>query len=66
MKILLVRPSWEYPLTKEEATYNRVWLPLELATSAAILEEDGHTVSILDGHALRLAPHKIAEKAKSF
>ncbi len=41
-------------------------MPLELATSAAVLEKDGHTVSILDGHALRLLPQRIAEEAKSF
>lgn len=66
MRILLIRPSWEYPFTKEEATYNRIWIPLELATSAAVLEKDGHAVSILDGHALRLPPGEIAERAKSF
>jgi len=66
VEILLIRPSWEYPFTKEEATYNRVWVPLELATTASVLEKDGHKVSILDAHALRLPPNEVAMKAADF
>jgi len=57
--ILLIKPYWPYPYSKGEHTYNRIWPPLSLANCAAILEEQGHCVTILDAHALRLKPEKI-------
>lgn len=61
MKILLIKPYWPYPYGKGEHTYNRIWPPLSLANCAAILEKEGHYVRILDAHAKRIKPHKIAE-----
>jgi len=58
-KILLIKPFWPYPYGKGEHTYNRIWPPLALANCAAILEKQGHSVKILDAHALRIKPHKI-------
>lgn len=66
MKILLVKPYWPYPYGKGEHTYNRIWPPLCLANYAAILERQGHDVSILDAHALRLKPHKIKPFVRGF
>ncbi|MGE0268518.1 MAG: radical SAM protein [Candidatus Omnitrophota bacterium] len=59
MKILLIKPYWPYPYGKGEHTYNRIWPPLCLANCAAILEQRGHFVRILDAHALRIKPHKL-------
>ena len=50
MKILLVKPPWPYPYSNQDHTYNRKWPPLSLMNCAAILEEDGHEVEILDAH----------------
>jgi len=58
-KILLIKPCWPYPYGKGEHTYNRIWPPLSLANCAAILEQQGHKVKILDAHALRIKPKKI-------
>ncbi|MBZ0165512.1 MAG: cobalamin B12-binding domain-containing protein, partial [Candidatus Omnitrophica bacterium] len=66
MKILLIKPFWPYPYGKGEHTYNRIWPPLSLANCAAILEKSGHDVRILDAHALRIKPHKIAGHVRGF
>jgi len=58
-KIILVKPYWPYPYGRGEHTYNRIWPPLSLANCAAILEQQGHHVELLDAHALRLKPEKI-------
>src|SRR3989338_3794519 len=65
-KILLIKPFWPYPYGKGEHTYNRIWPPLSLANCAAILEKQGHGVSILDAHALRLKPERIAPYVQGF
>jgi len=66
MKILLLKPSWPYPYTKNEYTYNRIWPPLELANCAAILEKNGFEAAITDAHALRLSLKDLGRCAKSF
>lgn len=66
MNILLVKPSWLYPYSKGEYTYNRIWPPLSLANCAAILEKNGFKVKILDCHALRIRPRKIRDYVKGF
>ncbi|MCD6405544.1 MAG: radical SAM protein [Planctomycetes bacterium] len=60
MKVVLARPGWNYPKGRSEATYNRVWPPLELANCAAIFREAGHDAEIVDAHALNLPPEKLA------
>ncbi len=60
MKILLIKPYWSYPYSRGEYTYNRIWPPLCLANCAAILEKEGFDVKILDAHAERIQPEKIA------
>ncbi|MFC2171035.1 B12-binding domain-containing radical SAM protein [Acidobacteriota bacterium] len=62
MKISLVKPCWKYPVNREDATYNRIWMPLSLAYCATLLEADGHEVTILDAHAERLKPKTLAER----
>ncbi|MFA5144794.1 MAG: radical SAM protein [Candidatus Omnitrophota bacterium] len=59
MHILLINPYWQYPYSKGEYAYNRIWPPLCLLNCAALLEKEGHRVTILDAHARRIAPNKI-------
>lgn len=66
MKILLIKPSWPYPYSKGDYTYNRIWPPLSLANCAALLEKEGHKVKILDAHARRIVPEKIAGFIKGY
>lgn len=53
MKILLLYPQWtiNYGLTAKFARKISVWPPLNLAYLAAIAEEQGHQVAIIDGEA---------------
>ena len=62
MNVLLIKPSWKYPITAKENTYNRVWPPLELLNCAAILERQGHQVQLVDCHAEKLAPSGLARR----
>lgn len=66
MNILLVRPWYEYPYSKGEIVYNRIWPALCLLNCAAFLEKEGHRVSLLDAHALRIKPQKVLCYAKGF
>ncbi len=65
MRAVLVKPSWEYPITKKEHTYNRCWPPLDLLNCGAILEEQGHDVRVIDAQAERLSPDELAERIGS-
>jgi len=64
MHITLVKPSWEYPISAADSTYNRVWPPLELLNCAAILRGDGHDVDVIDAHAERLPPERVGERTR--
>ncbi len=59
MKIAFAKPCWDYPKGRSEATYNRVWTPLELANCAAIARQAGHSVTIVDAQAARLSPAQL-------
>lgn len=63
MKVVLARPCWDYPKGPSESTYNRVWMPLELANCAAILRAAGHEVRVVDAQALRIPPEELASRA---
>lgn len=62
MQVALVKPSWQYPIGGADHTYNRRWPPLDLLNCAAILEADGHVVTIVDGQAEGLLPEQVAER----
>ena len=66
MHCLFIKPYWPYPYSKNEHTYNRIWMPLSLANCAAILEEQGHEVAILDAHVLRIKPHHLKSRVRGF
>lgn len=67
-RIALINPCYDYPITKkrELSIYNRIWPPLSLAYCAAILEENGFYVRIIDANAERLDPEKVAERVCNF
>lgn len=66
MKVLLLKPCWPYPISREESTYNRIWPPLSLAYSASLLEQAGVDVEILDAHAQRLSGNRLASQLDGF
>ena len=63
MNIVLVHPAHDTLVSGRGRIYNRVWPPLDLATTAAGLRADGHRVRIIDANALRLTPSEIAAQA---
>ena len=66
MNIILIKPYWPYPYNRGDDTYNRIWPPLCLANCAALLEREGHKVTILDAHALRIKPDRLAGYIKGY
>ena len=66
LKIALVTPYWPYPYSRGENTYNRIWPPLSLANCAALLENKGHNVKILDAHAQRIRPSGITRFIRGY
>jgi len=62
MRIAFVKPSWHYPITHAEHTYNRRWPPLDLLNCAAIAEAQGHDVQVVDAHAEGLPPEAVADR----
>ena len=58
-QVALIHPNFSY---HDEGIFNRIWPPLSLAVSAAILEENGHNVNIIDAHALGLSPIECVEQ----
>ncbi|MFP4081645.1 MAG: B12-binding domain-containing radical SAM protein [Candidatus Aminicenantes bacterium] len=66
MRVLLINPYQVYLVNKAGKIYNRVWPPLALANCAALLEEQGHQVQIMDANALRLFPEEVAQEARNF
>lgn len=64
MKVVLVNPGHASMVNSRGRIYNRVWPPLDLATAAACLIEDGVDVSIIDANAERLSPAAVAARAR--
>jgi len=66
-KILLINPLIEYSKNKDELSiYNRIWPPLSLANCAALLENNGFDVKIMDANAEFLKPKQVANKSNNF
>lgn len=66
MKILIVNPLQVQLVNSRGKMYNRVWPPLSEANCAALLEEEGHEVVIVDAHAERLNAVGVARRAAGF
>ena len=65
MKVLLLYPTWTgaYGLFGHFARRNSTWPPLNLALLAAIAEQHGHDVTILDGEAEQIPLDDMVETA---
>jgi anaerobic magnesium-protoporphyrin IX monomethyl ester cyclase len=62
MKVVLINPGQSGVVNPRGRIYNRVWPPLDLATTAAWLEQDGIEVSIIDANAEQLSPAAVAAR----
>jgi anaerobic magnesium-protoporphyrin IX monomethyl ester cyclase len=61
-----INPSFGYPIIKEKGLfYTKMWPPLSLAYCAAIMEEHGLKVAIVDAQAERLSPGQAADRASA-
>jgi radical SAM superfamily enzyme YgiQ (UPF0313 family) len=66
MKILIVNPLQAHIINNRGKIYNRVWPPLSEANCAALLEEEGHEVVIVDANAERLGAAEVARRGVGF
>lgn len=66
MKIALINPCWDYPVTKKGSLYNRIWPPLDLLNAANLLEKNGFNPVLIDANADRLTPQEIVNKIADF
>ena len=64
-KVLFLNPSYSYR-SKGAWRHTRIWPPIDLANAAAMLEERGFHVVILDLNAVPLPLPSVAERAKDF
>lgn len=62
MTVALVNPPQTTLVSSRGRIYNRVWPPLDLATTAALLEQDGVSVTIVDANAEQLSPQACAAR----
>ena len=61
--ILLINPDWTGIKRQKQPQFKRIWQPLDLATAAAMLEQNGFTVQILDNNIECLSPQAIGQRA---
>lgn len=66
MTIVLVHPAQGARVSGRGRIYNRVWPPLDLATTGAGLRADGHEVRIIDANAERLSPAAVANLVRTW
>lgn len=64
MKVALVNPGQTTVVSRRGRIYNRVWPPLDLATTAGGLLSDGVDVSIVDANAENLTSAEIAVRVR--
>lgn len=62
-QVLLVNPSWDGLVSQKGRRFNRAWPPLELLNCAALLEQDGVRVSLIDARAVPTSLDAIREAA---
>lgn len=62
-QVLLVNPSWDGLVSRKGRRFNRAWPPLELLNCAALLEQDGVRVSLIDARAVPTSLDAIREAA---
>jgi radical SAM superfamily enzyme YgiQ (UPF0313 family) len=66
VKVLLINPFQVELVQKRGRIFTRKWTPLDLAYSAAGLEQDGMEVAILDANAEQLGPEEVARRARGY
>jgi len=66
MRVLIVNPLQMHLINSKGKIYNRVWLPLSEANCAALLENEGHEVVIVDANAERINAEEVARHAVGF
>ena len=64
--VLLINPHWQGIRRQMQPQFKRLWQPLDLALAAALLEEKGFKVQILDNNVDRLNPAAIGRLAEEF
>lgn len=66
MRVLLINPSWDRYVSHKGRRINRAWPPLDLLNCAALLEQIGVRVEILDARCRWVDPEEIARRALGF
>ncbi|MEW5736574.1 MAG: GNAT family N-acetyltransferase [Thermodesulfobacteriota bacterium] len=64
-RVLLINPCWTGISSQAQRQFRRVWQPLSLAVTAAMLDNAGAYVHIEDANATGAGPEKLAELARS-
>ena len=64
--ILLVNPDWTGIGLQKQPQFKRIWQPLDLAIAAAMLEEAGFYVRILDNNIKHLSLRSLGKEAEAF
>ncbi len=66
MKVLLINSTWDVLLSRKGKRYNRIFPPLDLLTSAALLEQEKIEVEVLDANVSSHSSLEIANYASGF
>jgi len=61
--ILLINPDWTGIRRQKQPQFKRIWQPLDLAIAAAMLEQEGLSVRILDNNIEHLSPEAVGQEA---
>jgi anaerobic magnesium-protoporphyrin IX monomethyl ester cyclase len=61
--ILLINPDWTGIRRQRQPQFKRIWQPLDLATAAAMLEQEGLSVRIIDNNIEHLPPQVLGREA---
>jgi len=64
--ILLINPDWIGIGRQKQPQFKRIWQPLDLAIAAAMLQQEGFTVQILDNNIEHLSPRAVGARAYGF
>lgn len=62
-QVLLVNPSWDGLVSQKGGRFNRAWPPLDLLNCAALLEQAGIRVSLIDARAVPTSLETMREAA---
>jgi radical SAM superfamily enzyme YgiQ (UPF0313 family) len=65
-RVLLINPNWTGISGQQQIQFKRLWQPLCLANSAAMLEKAGHFVRLVDNNVERIPPKALGRQAQGF